>query len=132
MLGTELLSTSCKPPNSRSTLAHLCGAQARASFAPFSSRRAVHQLQGRKAQFRCAADSKSSEQQSKTARDQIAAKQLEARKRKDRADLFTDNWGGDVWKGSKVNVLSIILAVSVLVPLGGLLFAYLTFGTLWG
>ena len=62
----------------------------------------------------------------------VAAKQLEARKRKDRADLFTDNWGGDVWKGSKVNVLSIILAVSVLVPLGGLLFAYLTFGTLWG
>ncbi|KAL0023843.1 hypothetical protein WJX77_010573 [Trebouxia sp. C0004] len=105
---------------------------ARASLAPFSSRRAEHRLQGRRAQLRCAADSKSSEQQSKAVRDQLAARQLEARKRKDRGDLFTDNWGGDVWKGSKINVLSVILAVSILVPLGGLLFAYLTFGTLWG
>lgn len=61
-----------------------------------------------------------------------AETQKTAKKRIDRADLYTDNWGGDVWKGGKVNVLSIILAVSVLVPLGGLLFAYLTFGTLWG
>ena len=60
------------------------------------------------------------------------AARAEAKKRIDRADLYTDNWGGDKWKGSKVNVLSIILAVSILVPLGGLLFAYLTFGTLWG
>ncbi|DBA70368.1 hypothetical protein WJX79_005895 [Trebouxia sp. C0005] len=129
---TGLLSARCKLPSSRSTHANFCGAQATASFAPFSSRRAVYRLQGRRAQLRCAADSNSSEQQSKTVKDQLAAKQLEARKRKDRGDLFTDNWGGDVWKGSKINVLSIILAVSILVPLGGLLFAYLTFGTLWG
>lgn len=70
--------------------------------------------------------------QSPVAADTQKAARAEAKKRIDRADLYTDNWGGDKWKGGKVNVLSIILAVSVLVPLGGLLFAYLTFGTLWG
>lgn len=61
-----------------------------------------------------------------------AAEQLEKRKREDRPALFTDNWGGDVWQGGRINVLSVILLVSVLVPLGGLIFAYFTFGTLWG
>lgn len=61
-----------------------------------------------------------------------AAEQLEKRKREDRPSLFTDNWGGDTWKGGRINVLSVILIVSILVPLGGLIFAYFTFGTLWG
>ena len=43
---TGLLSASCKLPNSRSTHANFCGAQATASLAPFSSRRAVYRLQG--------------------------------------------------------------------------------------
>ena len=51
---------------------------------------------------------------------------------KDRKDLYTDNWDGDKYKGNPVNVLSVILVVSVLVPLAGLAFAYFTFGTLWG
>lgn len=72
------------------------------------------------------------QQRSCVAADTQKAARAEAKKRIDRADLYTDNWGGDKWKGGKVNVLSIILAVSILVPLGGLLFAYLTFGTLWG
>ena len=46
--------------------------------------------------------------------------------------MYTDNWGGDKWKGDKVNVLSIIVVVSILGPLVGLVFAYLTFGKLWG
>ena len=54
------------------------------------------------------------------------------KKRIDREDLYTENWGGDKWKGDKVNVLSIIVAVSIIVPLVGLAFAYLTFGKLWG
>ena len=39
---------------------------------------------------------------------------------------------GDEWKGSQFNVLNVILAVSVLVPLLGLGFAYFSFGKLWG
>ena len=54
------------------------------------------------------------------------------KRRIDREDLYTDNWGGDKWKGDKVNVLSIIVVVSILGPLVGLAFAYLTFGKLWG
>ncbi|KAL3132937.1 hypothetical protein ABBQ38_006851 [Trebouxia sp. C0009 RCD-2024] len=98
-------------------------------------------LHGRTLRLRCSAEGKSPD---RSLGDKLVGKypstvvvaaadtQKEAKKRIDRADLYTDNWGGDVWKGGKVNVLSIILAVSILVPLGGLLFAYLTFGTLWG
>lgn len=39
---------------------------------------------------------------------------------------------GDKWKGSPFNILNVILAVSVLVPLFGLGFAYWSFGKLWG
>ena len=45
---------------------------------------------------------------------------------------YTDKWDGDQFKGSPVNELTVILAVSVLTPLAGLAFAYFTFGTLWG
>ena len=40
---------------------------------------------------------------------------------------YTDKWDGDQFKGSKVNELTVILAVSVLTPLAGLAFAYFTF-----
>lgn len=61
-----------------------------------------------------------------------AAEQLERRKREDRPSLFTDNWGGDEWKGGNVNILTVIIFVSVAVPAVGLIFAYFTYGTLWG
>lgn len=51
---------------------------------------------------------------------------------RERKDLYTDNWDGSEYKGSNVNILTIILAVSVAVPALGLVFAYATFGTLWG
>jgi hypothetical protein len=57
---------------------------------------------------------------------------LEANNGKDRKDLYTDNWDGDVYKGSPVNILSILIAVSLLVPVAGLVFAYQTYGVLWG
>ncbi|KAG7672238.1 hypothetical protein NADE_000087 [Nannochloris sp. 'desiccata'] len=57
---------------------------------------------------------------------------LEANNGKDRKDLYTDNWDGDVYKGSPVNILTILAAVSILVPVAGLVFAYQTYGVLWG
>lgn len=51
---------------------------------------------------------------------------------RDREDLYTDNWDGDVYKGNKVNVLSVLVAISVLAPLVGIIFALQTYGTLWG
>lgn len=50
----------------------------------------------------------------------------------ERKDLYTDNWDGDKYKGGAVNILSVIVVVSVLTPLAGLAFAYLTYGRLWG
>jgi hypothetical protein len=57
---------------------------------------------------------------------------LEANNGKERKDLYTDNWDGDVYKGRKLNVLTVILLASVLAPLAGLIFAYQTYGVLWG
>lgn len=56
----------------------------------------------------------------------------EANNGKDRKDLYTDNWDGDVYKGSSVNVLTVLAAVSILAPIIGLIFAFQTYGTLWG
>ena len=89
------------------------------SFARFRSTRAV-------------LDSTSTE----TGRRKIIREYREANERanggREREDLYTDNWDGDVYKGSPVNVLSVILAVSILAPLVGLIFALQTHGTLWG
>lgn len=63
---------------------------------------------------------------------QRRAANLEANNGKDRKDLYTDNWDGSEYKGSPVNILSIILVVSVLTPLAGIIFAYFTYGKLWG
>ncbi|KAI8114137.1 hypothetical protein M9434_002263 [Picochlorum sp. BPE23] len=51
---------------------------------------------------------------------------------RDREDLYTDNWDGDVYKGNRVNILSVLVAISVLAPLIGIIFALNTYGTLWG
>lgn len=57
---------------------------------------------------------------------------LEANNGKERKDLYTDNWDGDQYKGSSVNVLSVIAFVSIFTPLAGLVFAYFTYGVYWG
>lgn len=109
---------------------------AHAGFKPFLTR--PQGRQERTARLRCSADS--STDRSKSVRDQIVEKQGvepasqrgDPKRRIDREDLYTDNWGGDKWKGDKVNVLSIIVVVSILGPVVGLVFAYLTFGKLWG
>lgn len=56
----------------------------------------------------------------------------EANNGRDRKDLYTDNWDGDVYKGGSVNVLTVLAAVSILAPIIGLIFAFQTYGTLWG
>lgn len=51
---------------------------------------------------------------------------------KERKDLYTDNWDGSEYKGSPFNILTVIVVVSVLVPAAGLIFAFNTYGVLWG
>jgi hypothetical protein len=51
---------------------------------------------------------------------------------RERKDLYTDNWDGDQYKGSGFNILTLLAALFVLVPVGGLAFAYASYGTLWG
>jgi hypothetical protein len=57
---------------------------------------------------------------------------LEANNGKERKDLYTDNWAGAEYQGNPVNTLSVIVAVSLLVPLLGIAFAYLSYGKVWG
>jgi len=46
--------------------------------------------------------------------------------------LNSDAWEGSEYKGSKVNILTLLVALFVLVPVLGLGFAYNTYGVLWG
>lgn len=75
-------------------------------------------------------------QASTEGRRRVIKEYVEANRRanggREREDLYTDNWDGDVYKGSPVNVLSVILGVSIIAPLIGLIFALQTYGTLWG
>jgi hypothetical protein len=57
---------------------------------------------------------------------------LAANNGKDRKDLYTDNWDGDKYKGNPVNILSVLIVISILVPVAGLVFAFNTYGKLWG
>ena len=38
---------------------------------------------------------------------------------------------GDVYVGSKWNIMTVLMAVSILVPVMGLVFAWASYGTLW-
>lgn len=58
--------------------------------------------------------------------------QSQEQQRKDRPDLYSDRWQGDVYTGSRFNVLNVILVVSVLVPLLGIGFALWSYGKVWG
>ncbi|GAB4816307.1 hypothetical protein N2152v2_003353 [Parachlorella kessleri] len=45
--------------------------------------------------------------------------------------LYTENWDGDIYVGSRWNTLSILYLFFLLAPLAGLAFAWATHGTLW-
>jgi hypothetical protein len=60
------------------------------------------------------------------------AANLAANNGKERKDLYTDNWDGSEYKGSKFNILTLLAALFVLVPVLGLGFAYWSYGVLWG
>jgi hypothetical protein len=63
---------------------------------------------------------------------QAAYKQQEAVTKDDLAKyLYSHNWQGDVYVGSNWNILTLIMGLTLFVPLAGLLFAWLSFGTLW-
>lgn len=57
---------------------------------------------------------------------------LEANNGRERKDLYTDNWDGAEYKGSPWNILNLLLALSILAPIAGLIFAFQTYGILWG
>ena len=82
---------------------------------------------------------------------------LEANNGQERKDLYTDNWygvapaclttvapppptrartrlcrDGAEYKGSKVNILTVIAAIAILAPLIGVLLAFQTYGVWWG
>eukprot|EP00747_Dinoflagellata_sp_TGD_P187173 gnl/TRDRNA2_/TRDRNA2_44695_c0_seq1.p1 gnl/TRDRNA2_/TRDRNA2_44695_c0~~gnl/TRDRNA2_/TRDRNA2_44695_c0_seq1.p1 ORF type:complete len:196 (+),score=30.57 gnl/TRDRNA2_/TRDRNA2_44695_c0_seq1:52-639(+) len=72
------------------------------------------------------------QQNSKEYMDRYRKANLEANKGREREDLYTDKWDGDVYKGSRVNILTVLIAFFVLTPVAGLIFANLTYGKLWG
>lgn len=45
--------------------------------------------------------------------------------------LYSSQWQGDVYVGSNWNIMTYLAIVAFLVPLLGLLFAWLSYGTLW-
>lgn len=46
--------------------------------------------------------------------------------------LVSANWDGDVYRGGRWNVMTLLAAVGLATPLLGLLFAWATYGSLWG
>jgi hypothetical protein len=64
--------------------------------------------------------------------EQWRAANWEANMGKERKDLYTEKWDGAEYKGSPLNVLTVILIVSVLVPAIGIVFALRSYGILWG
>jgi len=51
---------------------------------------------------------------------------------RDRKDLYSENWDGSEYKGDSRNILTFVGALFILTPLGLLVFAYTSYGTLWG
>lgn len=48
-----------------------------------------------------------------------------------REDLYSDCWQGDVYVGSNNNIMTWLLIAAFATPMLGLLFAWLSYGTLW-
>lgn len=55
----------------------------------------------------------------------------EEKEKRMEAKLYSNNWQGDVYVGSNWNMLTLITGLMFFVPVIGLLFAYLSYGTLW-
>ncbi|CEF98078.1 unnamed product [Ostreococcus tauri] len=75
------------------------------------------------------------EGEKRTVSDEIGRRQFANRRAnngKDRKDLYTENWDGSEYKGGSFNILSLVAALFVLVPVALLIFAYTSYGTLWG
>ena len=51
---------------------------------------------------------------------------------KDRRDLVSDNWDGDVYRGTGFNILNLLVLLFFLVPAVGILVAYKGYGVWWG
>lgn len=47
------------------------------------------------------------------------------------AHLYSANWQGDEYIGSNWNILTVLMGLTIAVPMLGLLFAWLSYGTLW-
>lgn len=62
--------------------------------------------------------------ETKLQRDQRAAEDAER--------LTSDTWAGDVWRGSSINSLTVLLAIGMVVPAVIGIFAAFTYGSLWG
>lgn len=45
--------------------------------------------------------------------------------------LYSANWQGDEYVGSRWNILTLLAGLTFFVPVAGLLFAYASYGTLW-
>lgn len=48
------------------------------------------------------------------------------------AHLHSSNWDGDVYIGGRWNTLSVLYLIFLLTPLAGLVFAWASYGSLWG
>eukprot|EP00242_Pyramimonas_sp_CCMP2087_P010082 CAMPEP_0198206712 /NCGR_PEP_ID=MMETSP1445-20131203/10248_1 /TAXON_ID=36898 /ORGANISM="Pyramimonas sp., Strain CCMP2087" /LENGTH=138 /DNA_ID=CAMNT_0043879501 /DNA_START=56 /DNA_END=472 /DNA_ORIENTATION=- len=57
---------------------------------------------------------------------------VKANNGRERKDLYTDNWDGDEYKGGGFNILTFLIILFLGVPALGLLFAYTSYGVLWG
>ncbi|MEW5314540.1 MAG: hypothetical protein WDW38_006029 [Sanguina aurantia] len=71
----------------------------------------------------------------RTIREEIEYKKqanLIANNGQERKDLYTDNWDGGEYKGSSINILTVLIALSIGVPIAGIIFAFKTYGILWG
>jgi len=64
--------------------------------------------------------------------DEYRAANEKANNGKERKDLYSDNWDGDEYKGGGFNILTVLILLFVGVPVVGLLFAYQSYGVLWG
>lgn len=62
---------------------------------------------------------------------EIAARRAAAAEPTERPDLYSDSWDGDQYTGSGWNELTALIAISLAVPVVGLVFALVTRGSLW-
>ena len=80
----------------------------------------------------CLSDPFSPKKHSPSPERRRAANKAAFKSGRDRDDLYTDAWDGSEWKGSKVNILTVLIAISVAVPAASIAFAFWSYGRYWG